>query len=64
MDELIVKEYAIKSDSAGPEGKTWYVPHQGVLNPKSNIRVIFDCSPQYEGTLVNQNLLSGSDLSN
>ena len=32
MDELIDKKYARKFDCAGPEGRTWYVPHQGVLN--------------------------------
>ena len=30
MDELIDKKYARKCDCAGPEGRTWYVPHQGV----------------------------------
>ena len=33
MDELIDKKYARKCDCAGPEGRAWYVPHQGVLNP-------------------------------
>ena len=33
MDELIDKNYARKCDCAVPEGRTWYVPHQGVLNP-------------------------------
>ena len=65
MDELINKEYARKCDCAGPEGKTWYVPHQGVVNPnKGKIRVVFDCSSQYKGNLINQNLLSGPDLTN
>ena len=54
MDKLIDKEYARKCDSVGPEGKTWYVLHQGVLNPnKANIKVIFDCSSQYKGTSIN-----------
>ena len=65
MDELIDKKYARKCDCAGPEGRTWYVPHQGVLNPnKGKIRVVFDCSSQYKGNSINQNLLSGPDLTN
>ena len=63
MDELIDKEYARKCDCAGPEGTTWYVPHQGVLNPnKGKIRVVFDCNSQYKVNSINQNLLSGPDL--
>ena len=65
MDELIDKKYARKCDCAGLEGRTWYVPHQGVLNPnKGKIRVVFDCSSQYKGNSINQNLLSGPDLTN
>ena len=65
MDELKDKKYARKRDCAGIEGRTWYVPHQGVLNPnKGKIRVVFDCSSQYKGNSINQNLLSGPDLTN
>ena len=65
MGELIDKEYARKRDCAGPEGRTWYVPQKGVLNlNKGKIRVAFDCSSQYKGNSVNQNLLSGPDLTN
>ena len=65
MDELIDKKYARKCDCAGPERRTWYVPHQGVLNPnKGKIRVVFDCSSQYKGNSINQNLLSGPALTN
>ena len=39
------------SHCARLEGRTWYVSHQGMLNPnKSRIRVAFDCSSQYKGT--------------
>ena len=65
MDKVIDKKYARKCDCAGPEGRTWYVLHQGVLNPnKGKIRVVFDCNPQYKGNSINQNLLSGPDLTN
>ena len=51
------KEYARKCDGKRPDGKAWYVPHQGVLNHnKGNMPVVFDCSSQYRGTSVNENL--------
>ena len=65
MDELIDKKYSKRCDCARPEGRTWYVPHQRVLNPnKGKIRVVFDCSCQYKGNYLNQSLLSGPDLTN
>ena len=36
-----------------------------MLNPsKGKIKVVFDCSCQYKGNSINQNLPSGHDLSN
>ena len=65
MDKLIDKKYARKCDCVGPEGRTWYAPHQRVLNPnKGKIKVVFDCSSHYKANLINQNLLSGPDLTN
>ena len=65
MDDMIDKEYVRKCDCAGPEGKTLYVPHQGELNPnKGKIRVVFESSSQYKDNSINQNLLSGPDLTN
>ena len=35
------------------------------MNPKKGkIRVVFDCNSQYKGNSINQNLLSGPDLTN
>ena len=65
MEELKEKGYERKCDGKGPDDKSWYVPHQGVLNhSKGKIRVVFDCSYQYRGTSVNENLLSGPGLTN
>ena len=59
------KGYAKKCDGKGPDSKTWYVPHQGVLNHnKGKISVVFDYSSQYRGTSINKNLFSGPDLTN
>ena len=65
MDELIDKKYVRKRDCAGPERRTWYVPHQRGFNPnKAKVRVALDCSSQYKGNSINQNLLSAPDLTN
>ena len=44
----------------------WYIPHQGVYHPRKpeKIRVVFDCSAKYEGTALNDHLLTGPDLTN
>ena len=60
VEELMEKGYARKCNGEGPYGKTWCVPHQGVLNHnKRKIRVVFYSSSQYRGTSINENLLSG-----
>ena len=42
-----------------------YVPHTGVYHQKKKkIRVVFDCSAQYGGVSLNQQLLQGPDLIN
>lgn len=40
-------------------GNVWYIPHQGVYHPRKpeKIRVVFDCSAKYEGTILNDHLL-------
>ena len=47
-------------------GRVWYLPHFGVYHPKkpAQIRVVFNSSAQYEGVMLNRELLSGSDLKN
>ena len=51
MEELTKKRYARKCDGKGPDSKTWYVLHQGVLNHNiGKVRVAFDCSSRYRGS--------------
>ena len=51
MEELTKKRYARKCDGKGPDSKTWYVLHQGVLNHNiGKVHVAFDCSSRYRGS--------------
>lgn len=57
------------AERAGKEpepGNMWYIPHEGVYHPRKldKIRVVFDCSAKYEGTALNDHLLTGPDLTN
>ncbi|XP_028405254.1 uncharacterized protein LOC114527759 [Dendronephthya gigantea] len=68
MEEVIAKGYAEKvpSPSSSENGKVWYIPHHGVYHPKKpeKIRVVFDCSFQFQGTSINDQLLPGPNLTN
>ncbi|XP_068756394.1 uncharacterized protein [Montipora capricornis] len=48
------------------DGRINYVPHTGVYHPrkKDQIRVVFDCSAQFDGVCLNDYLLQGPDLLN
>ena len=48
------------------DGKDNYVPHTGVYHPKKpgQIRVVFDCSAQFNGVSLNDYLLQGPDFMN
>ena len=48
------------------DGKINYVPHTGVYHPRKpdQIRVVFDCSAQFEGVSLHDCLLQGPDLTN
>ena len=65
MSNLLVKGYARKLDDSSV-GRTWYIPHHGVhhLSKSRKIRVVFDCSAQFAGKSLNQELLTVPDLTN
>ena len=65
MSNLLGKGYARRMDDS-PVGRMWYIPHHGVYHPSKprKIRVVFDCSAQFAGRSLNQELLTGPDLTN
>ena len=42
----------------------WYLPHHHVLNKSGKTRVVFHCAANYRGTSLNEQLLTGPDLTN
>ena len=62
MEDMVAKEHAEKSFQQVQKGKTWFFPHHP-SNP-GKMRVLFDCSVEYNGVSINKNLISGSDLPN
>ena len=47
-------------------GRVWYIPHHGVYHPKKpdKIRVVFDCSAEFQEYSLNRHLLQGPNLTN
>jgi hypothetical protein len=69
MDDLMDNEHAERvplNKLTRSNDDVWYLPHHGVYHPKKpgKIRVVFDCSATFGGESLNQNLLSGPDLTN
>ena len=69
MNDLIKNGYAEKVPQSRLErekGHVWYLPHHGIYHPQKpeKIRVVFDCSCEFEGTSLNKELLQGPDLTN
>ena len=65
MDNLILKGYAKQSEVV-QSGKLWYIPHHAVYHPskQGKIKVVFDCSAEFQGKIINRELLSRPDLTN
>ena len=64
--DMIAKGYARKADNNCKSLKIWYIPHHGVVHPAKpgKVCVVFDCSVKYRGTSLNNQLISGPDLTN
>ena len=48
------------------DGKLWHIPHHGVYHHKKpeKLRVVFDCSAQFRGASLNDELFQGPNLTN
>ena len=67
MDDILEKGDAEKVPPSDCTNESvWYIPHHGVYHPKKpdKIRVVFDCSAKYKGVSLNDDLLTGPDLTN
>lgn len=69
LESVIQEGFAEKvpsDDLCRADGKVWYIPHHGVYHSKKpeKIRVVFDCSAQFQGMSLNSELLQGPDLTN
>ena len=70
MNKVLDRGYAEKVPehevTATDRKSIWYIPNHGVYHPKkpNKIRVVFDCSAQYQGESLNGHLLQGPDLTN
>ncbi|XP_039904599.1 uncharacterized protein LOC120744346 [Simochromis diagramma] len=67
MDDIIARGDAEKvPEQELDKEAAWYIPHHGVYHPHKpeKIRVVFDCSARFQGTSLNDHLLTGPDLTN
>ena len=67
MQEYLVKGHArrVPVNELQVEDKPlWYLPHHPVLNKPGKTRVVFDCAAKHRGTSLNDQLLTGPDLTN
>ena len=67
MNDIFIKGYAKKAEQDHcNKGRLWYIPHHCVYHPKkpNKIRVVFDCSAQFENASLNKELLQGPELAN
>ena len=66
MNTLMRNGYTKKSSDSAIEGKCWYFFCHEVYNENkpNKIRVVFDCSTECQGRSLNDELMSGPDLTN
>ena len=67
MEQYLVKGHArrVPQNELHAEDKPlWYLPHHPVLNKPGKTRAVFDCAAKHRGTSLNDQLLTGPDLTN
>ena len=66
IHEYIEKGYAARVPQEESDDIISYLPHHPVFHPykPGKVRVVFDCMAKFQGTSLNDQLLSGPDLTN
>ena len=66
MNNLFQKGYARVCPTDTESSSSWYIPHHRVYHPNklAKIRVVYDCSSEFQGRGLNKELLSGPYLTN
>ena len=64
MEKLISLRAQKSNSSLSSQQKRWFIPHHAVQAKGKSMRVVFDCSAEYEGFCLNDELLQGPDLIN
>lgn len=69
LDDYKEKNYAQKltrDETVKKIGKTWYLPHHPVTNPRKpeKVRMVFDAASKFENISLNDQLVHGPDLTN
>ena len=67
MDHLVANGFSRKATSPSTDDSTCYLPHRRVYHSQKpgKVRVVFDCSAEFQGTSLNKELLPpGPELTN
>lgn len=67
MEDIIARGHAEKVPEDEVDNQpVWYIPHHGIYHPQKpgKIRVVFDCSARFQETSLNDQLLTGPELTN
>ena len=64
VEKMLEEGHAEKAPSEYK--RAWYIRPHGVYHPKNpeEIRILFDCSAEFQGHSLNRHLLQGPDLTN
>ena len=67
MEQYLDKDHARRvpqNELHAEDKQLWYLPHHPVFNKPGKTRVVFDCAAKHRGTSLNDQLLTGPDLTN
>lgn len=66
MQKLFEAGYAEAAPTGESLEKTWYLPHQAVINSRKpeKLRVVFDCASKFQNESLNDKCYKGPNLTN